>query len=99
MGSSEKYVSPVRHHVLYMTPEKLLVYNVKQGWKPLYDFLGCDLPTIALPDENIKGEIAEVPLSETRFGRQVILEIQRALFLILSVIVVIVGSFFVFFCD
>ena len=22
-------------------PEKLLVYNVKQGWKPLCDFLGC----------------------------------------------------------
>ena len=83
-------------------PEELLVYNVKQGWKPLCDFLGSDLPTIAFPDENIKGEIAEiaeVPLSETRFGRQVILEIQRALFLILSVIVVIVGSFFVFFCD
>ena len=73
--------------------------SISKALRPLCDFLGCDLPTIAFPHENIKGEIAEVPLSETRFGRQVILEIQRALFLILSVIVVIVGSFFVFFCD
>ena len=80
-------------------PEKLLVYNVKQGWKPLCDFLGCEVPTVAFPHENVKDEIAEVPLSETRSGRQVILEIQRALIAILSVIVVIVGSFFVFFYD
>ena len=82
-----------------VSPEKLLVYNVKQGWKPLCDFLGCQVATVAFPHENIKGEIAEVLLSETRSGRQVILEIQRALIVILSVIVVIVGSFFVFFYD
>ena len=80
-------------------PEKLLVYNVKQGWKPLCDFLGCEVPTVAFPHKNVKDEIAEAPLSETRSGRQVILEIQRALIAILSVIVVIVGSFFVFFYD
>ena len=78
-------------------PEKLLVYNVKQGWKPLCDFLGCEVPTVAFPHENIKGEIAEAPLSETRSGRQIIWEIQRALIVILSVIVVIVVSIFVFF--
>ena len=78
-------------------PEKLLVYNVKQGWKPLCDFLGCEVPTIAFPHESIKSEIAEAPSSETRSGRQIIWEIQRALIVILSVIVVIVGSIFVFF--
>ena len=78
-------------------PEKLLVYNVKQGWKPLCDFLGCEVPTIAFPHESIKGEIAEAPSSETRSGRQIIWEIQRAVIVIFSVIVVIVGSIFVFF--
>ena len=83
-----------------VSPEKLLVYNVKQGWKPLCDFLGCEIPTVtSVPHENIKGEIAEVPLFETSSGRQVIMEIQRAPIVILSVIVVIVGSFFVFFYD
>ena len=78
-------------------PEKLLVYNVKQGWKPLCDFLGCEVPTIAFPHESIKGEIAEAPSSETRSGRQIIWEIQRAMIVIFSVIVVILGSIFVFF--
>ena len=75
-------------------PGKLLVFNVKQGWKPLCDFLGCEVPTVAFPHENIKGEVAEVPLSETRSGRQAILEIQRALFVILSVIVAFVVILF-----
>ena len=70
------------------------MYNVKQGWKPLCDFLGCEVPTVAFPHENIKGEVAEVPLSETRSGRQAILEIQRALFVILSVIVAFVVILF-----
>ncbi|CAH3122662.1 unnamed protein product, partial [Porites lobata] len=60
-------------------PEKLLVYNVKQGWKPLCDFLGCGVPTVAFPHENVKGEIAEVPLSETRSGRQSINAVSIAL--------------------
>ena len=81
----------VKSHV---PPEKLLVYNVKQGWKPLCDFLGCEVPTVAFPHENIKGDVAEVPLSETRSGRQAILEIQRALFVILSVFVAFVGILF-----
>ena len=26
-------------------PENLLIFNVKDGWKPLCDFLNCDIPT------------------------------------------------------
>ena len=33
--------------------KKLLIYNVKQGWKPLCDFLGCDVPELEFPRENI----------------------------------------------
>ena len=32
--------------------EKLLIYNVKQGWKPLCEFLGCDVPEVEFPREN-----------------------------------------------
>ena len=49
--------------------EKLLVYNVKQGWKPLCDFLGCEVPTSAFPHENVKGEIA-TSMKETAIGWQ-----------------------------
>ena len=33
--------------------EKLLIYNVKQGWKPLCEFLGCDVPELEFPVENV----------------------------------------------
>ena len=73
------------------------MYNVKQGWKPLCDFLGCRVPTgVAFPHENIKGEIAKDSLSATQYGRQCIREIkQLAGFVILSVVVAIVATIFV----
>ena len=33
--------------------EKLLVFNVKQGWKPLCEFLGCDAPSVPFPRANV----------------------------------------------
>ena len=33
--------------------EKLLIYNVNQGWKPLCEFLGCDVPDQEFPKENV----------------------------------------------
>ena len=71
--------------------EKLLVYNVKQGWKPLCDFLGCEVPTSAFPHENIKREIA-TSMKETAIGRQVNWEVQRAIFVLLSLVVVITAA-------
>ena len=35
--------------------EKLLVFNVKEGWEPLCDFLGCDVPDCPFPRENVTG--------------------------------------------
>ena len=79
-------------------PEKLLVFNVKQGWKPLCDFLGCEVPTSAFPRENIKGEIA-TQLKETTIFRQVNWEVQRAIFVLLSLIVVVTAaSLVICFC-
>ena len=37
-----------------VTPkEKLLIYNVKQGWKPLCEFFGCNIPDQEFPKENM----------------------------------------------
>lgn len=33
--------------------ERLLVYNVKQGWKPLCEFLRCDVPSTPFPRANV----------------------------------------------
>ena len=34
---------------------KLLVYNVKQGWEPLCQFLGLEVPSQEFPRENVGG--------------------------------------------
>ena len=72
-------------------PEKLLVFNVKQGWKPLCDFLGCEVPTSAFPHENIKGEITVKPKQMETFERQVDWEVRKACWVILSIIAVTVA--------
>jgi len=33
--------------------ERLLVFNVKQGWKSLCEFLGCDIPSTQFPRANV----------------------------------------------
>ena len=80
------------HRVKSIVPaEKLLVYNVKQGWKPLCDFLGCEVPTFAFPHENIKGEITVKPKQMETFERQVDWEVRKACWRILSIIAVTVA--------
>jgi len=85
------------HRVKSIVPaDKLLVYNVKQGWKPLCDFLGCKVPTVPFPHENIRGEIAHMPMEATRMGRQIKWEIQRSVFIsffaLLMVVAIIIAS-------
>lgn len=79
-------------------PDKLLVYNIKQGWKPLCDFLECDIPNVPFPHENIKGEVANMPLEATRAGRQIKWEFKRAVLVICSLIVIIVAIIFYIYC-
>ncbi|XP_078362899.1 uncharacterized protein LOC144647030 [Oculina patagonica] len=81
------------HRVKSIVPaDKFLVYNVKQGWKPLCDFLGCEVPTVAFPHENINAEISSTILM-TRYGRQIKWEMQRGVFAIGSVLIIIVATF------
>ena len=69
--------------------DKLLVYNVKEGWKPLCDFLECEVSTVAFPHENIKAEITKtVPF--TRYGQQVKSEVQRYCILCIGSLLVII---------
>lgn len=71
--------------------EKLLVYNVKQGWKPLCDFLDCTYPAIPFPHENIKAEITKMPLDMTRTGRQIKRELQNSVFVIFGLLVMVLA--------
>ena len=85
------------HRVKCVVPaDRLLVYNVEQGWKPLCDFLGCKVPTISFTHENIKGELAYKALELTRSGRQMKREMQRDVLLICSVLLIIAAIFMAF---
>ena len=33
--------------------ERLLGFNLKQGWKPLCEFLGCDIPSTQFPRAHV----------------------------------------------
>ena len=82
------------HRVKCVVPAyRLLVYNVEQGWKPWCDFLGWYVPKISFPHENIKGELAYKALELTRSGRQMKKEMQRGLFFICSVLLIIAAIF------
>ena len=84
------------HRVKSIVPaEKLLVNNVKEEWKPLCDFLECEVPTIAFPHENIKAEIT-AKLLMSRCAQQAKWEVLRGFFAIGSVLIVIVAIFLAF---
>ncbi len=43
----------------YVPEERLLVYEVKQGWEPLCNFLGVDIPDSPFPRSNIREDFRE----------------------------------------
>ena len=84
------------HRVKSIVPaDKLLVYNVKEGWKPLCDFLECEVPTIAFPHENIKSEIT-AKLLVSRCAQQARWEVLRGFTAIGSVLIVIIATILAF---
>ena len=87
------------HRVKSIVPaDKLLVYNVKDGWKPLCDFLECDVPTVAFPRENVKAEITKT-LPLMRHGLQMQREVQRGLLAIGSLLAIIVAVILAIFLN
>ncbi|CAK8677519.1 unnamed protein product [Clavelina lepadiformis] len=52
-----------RQHTQYCKqncpPDKLLVYDVRQGWVPLCEFLGKEIPDKPFPHENAAGNIVD----------------------------------------
>ena len=69
--------------------EKLLVFNVKQGWKPLCEFLGCDVPSTPFPRVNVAHSDTKSKISNNwKTERYVIYVIFFIVFLLAAVFVV-----------
>ncbi|EJU05221.1 hypothetical protein DACRYDRAFT_103718 [Dacryopinax primogenitus] len=53
----QSYVKHNAKMIESIPKEKLLVFNVKQGWKPLCEFLGVPVPTVPFPRMNDTAEL------------------------------------------
>ena len=69
--------------------EKLLIYNVKKGWKPLWRFLGCNVPDQEFPSVNVGLSFAKGQVST----RLQLLKRNTLIFLGASVLIVLILSF------
>tara|TARA_R110002020_G_scaffold20952_2_gene70835 strand:- start:1917 stop:2657 length:741 start_codon:yes stop_codon:yes gene_type:complete len=65
-----------------VTPEKLLIFNVKDGWEPLCRFLNKPIPDLPFPNVNDRAEIKKTLAGLTR-GAYVIVGIGIILLLLL----------------
>ena len=70
--------------------EKLLIFNVKQGWKPLCEFLGCEIPEQEFPRQNVRGEVA-------KWVKSMITDAMRKLFVLFAVFVFLISGICVIF--
>ena len=68
--------------------EKLLVFNVKQGWKPLCEFLGCEVPSTPFPRVNVAHSESKKKMSQ--YGKT-----ERSLALVIFILVVLLAAVFV----
>ncbi|KAL1921659.1 uncharacterized protein VTP21DRAFT_10301 [Calcarisporiella thermophila] len=53
IAAYNRHVEEVKRHV---PQERLLIFNVKQGWQPLCDFLGVEVPAEPFPNRNDRKE-------------------------------------------
>ena len=68
--------------------EKLLIFNVKQGWKPLCEFLGCEIPDQEFPRVNVAGSLAKKGIQMIRN------DLKNMLFIILAVFAFLASIFY-----
>lgn len=56
------YKSTIEEAKRVIPKKDLLIYNSKEGWKPLCDFLGVPIPSVPYPHTNDKGGFQAGPI-------------------------------------
>ena len=88
IGVYNRHIEEVK---AYVPAERLLVYNVKEGWGPLCRFLSVDVPDIPFPHLNDR----VIMQRAMRWGPVIILTILAGLVaLLVWLVMVFVGPFF-----
>jgi hypothetical protein len=64
MPDRAKAIAQYQQHIedvkAALPPERLLIYSVDQGWKPLCDFLGVAIPNGKFPNINDRVEFQKI---------------------------------------
>lgn len=74
IAAYQKHIDDVKASV---SPERLLVFSVEQGWTPLCEFLGVPVPTTPFPNVNDRTAIKQ-PLRQLTRGAYVIVGLAAA---------------------
>ena len=89
----KKYREHIERVQAVIPKEKLLIFNVKQGWKPLCEFLGCEIPDQEFPRANVTGTEGSV----TNKGHSIMNDARNKLFVILAVFVFLASILYLMF--
>lgn len=85
----ERYNEHIEEVKAVIPPDNLLVFSVDQGWEPLCNFLGVDVPDTEFPNVNDRAEIKKT-LAEMTKGAYVILGmVALAIAVIVSVLILL----------
>jgi len=52
----ERFLNHEKKVKRLIPPDQLLIYNVKEGWKPITDFLSLPVPSLSFPNTNSKDQ-------------------------------------------
>jgi hypothetical protein len=71
--------------------DKLLVFNVKQGWKPLCEFLAVEVPDVPFPRSNVNSEAIPDLMNFSNVGKRMF---QEVIFMLTVMVIVLAATVF-----
>nr|XP_002119646.1 uncharacterized protein LOC100178776 [Ciona intestinalis] len=87
-----------RRHNLYVMQkapkDKLLVYDLKQGWEPLCKFLSVEVPNFPFPHKNKGASVYDEMMEENPIAKRVINELKVIMACIGFLAVVLIAYYF-----
>ncbi|CAG5089880.1 Oidioi.mRNA.OKI2018_I69.PAR.g12389.t1.cds [Oikopleura dioica] len=88
----QRYLSHIIYVKSVVPDDKLLIWNIKDGWEPLCKFLQVPIPNEPIPRKNTRGELFE-EYSKTEFTqkikRQTLRNLLKLLFAIVAIVILI----------
>jgi len=97
-AAEEAYLKHNEHVKATVDPDRLLVWDVKDGWEPLCNFLGKPVPADPIPHDNKTGDTAYIEnlMMQTKYWKDAMSFLKCNCLLLLIMIALIVGVIILF---